>query len=94
MSRQVVPVAPASGKSQDMPYASNDELSESVRRVLPEHAEDIYRAAYNDAWDEYESPSRRRDDESREATAHRVAWAAVKKRYAKGDDDRWHPLPS
>ncbi|MCS1339064.1 ChaB family protein, partial [Escherichia coli] len=32
----------------------------------------------------------RRDDASREETAHKVAWAAVKHEYAKGDDDKWH----
>ncbi|EOI3537216.1 ChaB family protein, partial [Cronobacter sakazakii] len=25
-----------------------------------------------------------------EETAHRVAWAAVKHEYEKGDDDKWH----
>jgi len=29
---------------------------------------------------------------NREEVAHRVAWAAVKKKYRKGNDDKWHPL--
>ncbi len=33
----------------------------------------------------------RRGDDSREEVAHKVAWAAVKKEYEKGDDDKWHP---
>ncbi len=36
----------------------------------------------------------RRDDASREETAHKVAWAAVKHEYAKGDDDKWHKKSS
>ena len=68
-----------------MPYKTNDDLPESVRDALPKHAQDIYRAAYNSAWDEYADPQRRRGDESREEAAHKVAWAAVKHEYAKDD---------
>lgn len=57
-----------------MPYLSNDELPEPVRNALPAHAQDIFREAFNHAWDQYGG---------REETAFRVAWAAVKKRYKK-----------
>ena len=73
-----------------MPYDRLQELPDSVRNVLPEHAQEIYRAAYNSAWDQYDKPSERRDDASREETAHRVAWAALKQKYEKGDDGDWH----
>lgn len=60
-----------------MPY---DKLPESVTKHLPEHAQDIYRAAFNAAWDEYDNPKKRRNVlENREKVAHKVAWAAVKK---------------
>jgi len=55
-----------------MPYATNTDLPERVRRSLPRHAQDIYRAAFNEAYERYGN---------REAIAHRVAWAAVKRRY-------------
>lgn len=74
-----------------MPYSSNSELPESVKSVLPAHAQDIYREAFNSAYDEYKSPQDRRGDASREETAHRVAWAAVKHSYEKSADDKWHP---
>ncbi len=74
-----------------MPYKSNDELPESVVNVLPMHAQDIYRKAFNSAYDEYKDPEDRRDDAGREEIAHRVAWSAVKKKYQKGADDKWHP---
>lgn len=74
-----------------MPYKSNSALPDSVTRVLPKHAQDIYKAAFNNAWDQYKEKSARRGDESREETAHKVAWAAVKQNYEKGDDERWHP---
>lgn len=72
-----------------MPYKNLTDLPEAVRDNLPKHAQEIYRAAYNSAWDEYKDPSDRRDDASREEVAHRVAWAAVGQTYEKDDSGRW-----
>ena len=72
-----------------MPYQNNSALPDSVKDNLPDHAQDIYREAYNSAWDQYKAPSDRRDDSSREETAHQVAWAAVKNKYKKNDNDNW-----
>lgn len=66
-----------------MPYSRKSELPDSVKDNLPAHAQDIYKEAYNSAWDEYKDPDDRRGDASREETAHKVAWAAVKKMYEK-----------
>jgi cation transport regulator len=74
-----------------MPYSSNRELPDSVRHVLPSHAQTLYQKAFNSAWDQYKEADDRRGDESREQVAHKVAWSAVKKEYSKGDDDKWHP---
>lgn len=74
-----------------MPYRTLAELPDSVRDHVPKHAQEIYKEAFNSAWDEYKDPGDRRGDAGREETAHRVAWAAVKQKYEKGDDDRWHP---
>lgn len=73
-----------------MPYKTKSDLPESVKHVLPSHAQDIYKEAFNSAWDQYKDKEDRRDDASREETAHKVACAAVKHEYAKGDDDKWH----
>ena len=72
-----------------MPYGKITELPDSVRDNLPKHAQEIYKEAYNSAWDEYADADDRRGDDSREETAHRVAWTAVKKKYEKNDDGRW-----
>ncbi|HVO16897.1 MAG TPA: ChaB family protein [Alphaproteobacteria bacterium] len=64
-----------------MPYASNEDLPPSVRNHLPPHAQDIYRAAFNSAWQQYA-----RGNRPVEEIAHRVAWAAVKKMYRKAGD--------
>lgn len=77
-------------KGGTMPYKSREDLPDNVTNVLPLHAQDIFKEAFNSAWDEYAAPSDRRDDDSRENTARRVAWAAVKQQYEKGADDKWH----
>jgi cation transport regulator len=65
-----------------MPYAHLSDLPESVREHLPRHAQAIYRAACNNAFEEYGH------DESR---AHRVAWGAVERRYEKDEKTgQWH----
>jgi len=71
-----------------MPYDTLDDLPQSVRNPLPTHAQEIYLAAFNSAWEEYKDPEDRRGDDSRETVAHKVAWAAVKKKYEK-DGDQW-----
>jgi cation transport regulator len=75
-----------------MPYQQMNELPESVREHLPEHAQNIFLAAYNSAWDEYAQPDTRRGGESREEAAFRVAWAAVKHEYEKDErTGQWRP---
>lgn len=71
-----------------MPYDNLEDLPTSVRHVLPEHAQEIYLAAFNSAWEQYEEAKDRRGDDSREKVAHKVAWNAVKQKYAK-DGDMW-----
>ncbi|MBV8761113.1 MAG: ChaB family protein [Deltaproteobacteria bacterium] len=64
-----------------MPYASNDELPARVRSVLPQHAQDIYREAFNAAFERY--------GPQREAVAHRIAWSEVKRRYVQRAAGVW-----
>jgi cation transport regulator len=73
-----------------MPYKTNRELPKSVKDNLPQQAQEIYREAFNSAWEQYADPEDRKNDESREATAHKVAWSAVKSAYEKDEDSgRW-----
>jgi cation transport regulator len=60
-----------------MPYESNSDLPLPIRRALPGHAQEIYRAAFNRAWADHEG------DPRQEEAAHRIAWAAVKRSYVK-----------
>ncbi|MGE5203605.1 MAG: ChaB family protein [Acidobacteriota bacterium] len=66
-----------------MPYAHNCDLPPAVRAHLPARAQDIYREAFNHAWAEYAD----REPKRLEEIAHRVAWAAVKRRYHKVGHD-------
>ncbi|HTS94814.1 MAG TPA: ChaB family protein [Stellaceae bacterium] len=69
-----------------MPYARNSDLPAPVRSHLPAPAQRIYREAFNHAWAEYSD----REPGRVEEIAHRVAWAAVKRRYRKVGRD-WVP---
>jgi len=62
-----------------MPYARISELPDNVRNVLPQHAQEIWLAAFNSAMEQY-------DDENR---ARRVAWAAVKQVYEQDEEGNW-----
>lgn len=67
-----------------MPYARNEDLPAPVRDHLPAHAQDIFRAAFNHAFQAHA------DDARQEEIAHRIAWAAVKRAYEKVGD-QWVP---
>jgi len=64
-----------------MPYDYNGDLPPSVRTHLPEHAQDIFREAFNHAYAAHEG------DPRQEEAAFRIAWAAVKRRYEKIGDE-------
>ena len=74
-----------------MPYSKHSELPKGVQNNLPEHAQEIYMKAFNNAWDQYKDPKKRQNPkDDRESTAHRVAWAAVEKSgYHKDEDGNW-----
>jgi len=64
-----------------MPYIVNDDLPPSIKNHLPEHAQDIFREAFNHAFAAHEG------DPRQEEAAFRIAWAAVKRSYEKIGDE-------
>jgi cation transport regulator len=62
-----------------MPYDNLSDLPDSVRNNLPRHAQEIYRAAFNSAGEQY----------GEEERAHRVAWSAVEQKYERNDQGNW-----
>ena len=67
-----------------MPYNVNADLPSSVRNHLPDHAQDIYREAFNHAYAAHAGEA------DRERRAHMIAWAAVKRTYMK-TSEMWVP---
>jgi cation transport regulator len=58
-----------------MPYSSNTNLPPRVTDNLPEHAQSIYREAFNSGLEQTHSETR----------AHKIAWSAVERSYKKRD---------
>ena len=63
-----------------MPYSANGDLPPAVRNHLPDHAQEIYREAFNHAYAAHAG------ELDRERRAHMIAWAAVKRSYVKARD--------
>lgn len=69
-----------------MPYNSIADLPADVQSALPKHGQEIYRKAYNNAWQQYS------EQDDQESTAHAVAWSAVKNVYEKGANGQWRKI--
>lgn len=68
-----------------MPYSTIDDLPDAIRHHLPTHAQEIYIAAFNNAWRQHAA------DPDVEAIVHRIAWSAVKRSYRKVGEN-WVPV--
>ena len=67
-----------------MPYDSIDDLPPSMQVRLPLHAQQIYIAAFNNAFAEHADLA----PDARQSSADRTAWTAVKRQYRKLGE-RW-----
>lgn len=72
-----------------MPFKTKEDLPENVTNKLPSHGQTIYMKAFNSAWEQYDTAKERKENRSREETAHAVAWSAVKKVYKKDKLGNW-----
>ena len=66
----------------------NTRLSARTRKQidsLPVHFQHIFKKTHDSAVEQYQDPEKRRGDsrQSAKVPAHKVAWAAVKKKYMK-----------
>lgn len=71
-----------------MPYKFNKDLPIFIQNHLPEQAQDIFRESYNKALEQYAEVKKHKTKESLEEVAHKVAWAAVKKKYVQ-KNQKW-----
>jgi len=61
-----------------MPYSTNYDLPAKITSHLPEHAQTIFREAFNNSYAKYG-----------ESHAFAIAWAAVEKVYEKNAKGQW-----
>jgi cation transport regulator len=62
-----------------MYYEDAEQLPDSIREFLPEHAQEDYLTAFNNAFEEEENGQR----------AHEIAWRAVEDKYQDEDQHQW-----
>jgi cation transport regulator len=72
-----------------MPYKTNKDLPQPIRKHLPQGAQTIFRKVFNDAHEEYQDPKKRRGKDSLEEVCNKVAWFVVKKKYKKSKEGKW-----
>ncbi len=63
------------------PYESVDSLPSLLRKNLPLRAQEIYREAFNLAWEHYAESAARSGPAAIEEAVSRSAWAAVRRKY-------------
>ena len=72
-----------------MRYETVKQLPATIRDVLPDKAKEIYRKAYNQAWEKFAKEDHR--GLNQQGLAHQQAWGAVKQEYVF-DLDEWHRI--
>lgn len=63
-----------------MPYNEIDDLPDRVKNNLPPQAQEIFLAAFNNAWKKYDQD---------EVICNKIAWFAVKREFEKNDQGKW-----
>jgi cation transport regulator len=72
-----------------MQYKNKSDLPKTLRDVLPEEAQDIYLAAFQEAWEGYEDWQG--GEMNRHSTAHQRAMAAVKLEFVHDNESgQWY----
>lgn len=73
-----------------MPYIDNAQLPKGVQTCLSQAAQEVYRKAYNHAWETHRYAQDRYDShDSRQVAAARIAWDAVKLQCARSPRGTW-----
>lgn len=72
-----------------MRYQTVSELPEPVRAALPGPAQELYRQAFNQTWDERAGLEETADE--RIEASHDAAWRVVERLSGQDPRDRWSP---
>lgn len=71
-------------------YNNNNDLPDDIKKDLPIHARDIFRKAFNEAWQKYEAADEVSNiEESKMNFANKQAWDAVNDRFYKNEYEEW-----
>ncbi|MDQ3564651.1 MAG: ChaB family protein [Pseudomonadota bacterium] len=76
-----------------MSYKKLSDLPRSLRHEFPRRAQEIYRAAYNRAYEVCMASEDLHDDQAIAETAHKAALLAVEMEYEKDEQGRWRRAP-
>lgn len=68
-----------------MKLESIKNIPQPLQSQLPDEALEVYREAYNRAWDEYDAGTEL-GQQNRESVAHRQGWAAVKREFEHNEE--------
>lgn len=75
-----------------MIYTTVTDLPQTIRNELPEHAQEIYRAAYNLTVEEHRASGQNPDEGELHETADQAAWMRVQMEYDRDDSGEWRRI--
>lgn len=75
-----------------MSYSTVTELPKAIRDELPEHAQEIYRAAYNLTIEEHRAADHDQDEHELQEMADQAAWQRVQMEYDRDDTGKWRRI--
>jgi len=75
---------------QDRKYEKKVDLPETLRKVLPDRAQEVYLEGYRRGWEMYNPDTT--DELDQQSSAHRQGWAAVREEFRKNEETgEWIP---
>lgn len=72
-----------------MIYNAVTDLPKAIREELPDHAQEIYRAAYNLTVEEHLASNPNHDEQELQTIANQAAWQRVQMEYHRDDTGKW-----
>jgi cation transport regulator len=75
-----------------MTYNTVKELPKDIRERLPEHAQEIYCAAYNLTVEEHLASHHNHDENELQDMADQAAWQRVQMEYHQDDTGNWRRI--
>ncbi len=71
------------------PFKTIKQLPEIVKKKLPSEAQKHWMREFNEAWERYPAPGKRKTGLSRKNRAWKAAWSQLRKKYKKINSGNW-----